>query len=86
MFHNYHEVNIKAVLAHHPVIQDEMQELLAKGTIESSPGGAGFYSNMFLILKCSGDWFLFSISGNLIATCTYLLFRMPTIKQMQQLI
>ena len=36
--------------AHHPIIQ-EVDELLAKGVIEPSSGGAGFYSSMFVVPK-----------------------------------
>ena len=39
--------------AHHPVIQKEEQELSAKGTIEPSAGGAGFYSSVFVVPKPS---------------------------------
>ena len=40
-----------AALAHHPIFQKEANEVLAKGTIESSSdtGGAGFYSNVFFV-------------------------------------
>ena len=40
--------------AHHPVIQKEVDELLAKGAIEPSSGGAGFYSNVFVVPKHTG--------------------------------
>ena len=40
--------------AHHPVIQKEVDELLAKGAIEPSSGGAGFYSNIFVVPKHTG--------------------------------
>ena len=41
--------------AHHPVIQKEVDELLAKGAIEPSSGGTGFYFSMFLVPKCTGS-------------------------------
>ena len=41
----------KAVVAYHPVIQRKVDELLAKGAIEPSSGGAGFYSSMFVVPK-----------------------------------
>ena len=41
-------------MAHHPVIQKEVDELLAKGVIEPSSGGAGFYFSMFVVPKCTG--------------------------------
>ena len=40
--------------AHHPVIQREVDELFAKGAIEPSSGGAGFYSSAFVVPKCMG--------------------------------
>ena len=45
---------IKAALAHHPIIQKEMDELLARGAIEPSTGGAGFYSDIFVVPKHTG--------------------------------
>ena len=42
---------IKAAVAHHPVIQKEVDELLTKGTIEPSTGGTGFYSSVLLVPK-----------------------------------
>ena len=33
-------------MAHHPIIQKEVDVLLANGTIEPLTGGAGFYSNV----------------------------------------
>ena len=41
-------------MVHHPVIQKEVQELLAMGAIERAIGGAGFYSNVPMIPKHSG--------------------------------
>ena len=43
--------NIKAALGNHAVIQKKGQELLAKGIVELSPGGVGFYSNVFVVPK-----------------------------------
>ena len=51
LFHDFQHFNVKAAAAHHPVIQKEVDELLAKGAIEPSLGGAGFYSSMFLLPK-----------------------------------
>ena len=45
-----------------------MQELLAKGPIEPSSIGAGFYSNVFEVPKHMGV-------SDLIAICMYLLLR-----------
>ena len=46
--------NIKVAAAHHPVVQKEVDELLAKGAIEPSSGGTGSYSSMFVVPKCTG--------------------------------
>ena len=54
LFHDFWHFNVKAVAAHHSVIQREVDELLAKGTIEPSSGGAGFYSSMFVVPKLMG--------------------------------
>ena len=50
LFHNFQQFNVKAAAVHHPIIQKEVDELLAKGVIEPS-SGAGFYSNMFVVPK-----------------------------------
>ena len=54
LFHNFWQLNVKVAAAHHPIIQKEADELLSKGVIELSSGGAGFYSNMFVVPKCTG--------------------------------
>ena len=56
LFHNFKWLNIKAAAAHHPIIQKEVDELLAKGAIEQSSGGSGFYSNVFVVLKHTGGF------------------------------
>ena len=38
-------------MAHHPIIQKEVDELLTIGVIEPSSGGAGFYSSIFWFLS-----------------------------------
>ena len=53
-FLDFWQFNVKAVATHHPVIQRQIDELLAKGVIEPSSGGAGFYSNVFVVPKCTG--------------------------------
>ena len=53
-FCDFQHFNDKAAAAHHPVIQKEVDELLAKGAIEPSSGGAGFYSSMFVVPKHTG--------------------------------
>ena len=54
LFCNFWQFNVKVAAAHHPIIQKEVDELLAKGVIEPSSGGAGFYSSMFVVPKCTG--------------------------------
>ena len=49
LFCNFWQFNVKVVTTHHPIIQKEVYELLAKGAIEPSSGGAGFYSSMFVV-------------------------------------
>ena len=46
--------NIKAATGHHPIIQEEVDELLAKGATEIYAAGAGFYSNVFVVPKPTG--------------------------------
>ena len=48
------QFNVKAATAHHPIIQKEVDELLVKGAIEPSSGGAGFYSSMFVVPENTG--------------------------------
>ena len=50
LFQNCKQFNIKAV-AHHPIIQKEVDELLAKRAKEPSSGGAACYSNVFVVPK-----------------------------------
>ena len=45
---------MKALAAHYPIIQKELDELLSKGAIEPSPGGAGFYSSVFVVPEHTG--------------------------------
>ena len=75
LFHTFQWFNIKAVLAHHHVIQKEVYELLAMRKLN--------YQLMVLVSIPMCLWFLsiwvvydlFSILSSLIATCTYLLLR-----------
>ena len=53
-FCDFQHINVKVAAAHHPVIQKEVDDLLAKGAIEPSLGGAGFYSSMFVVPKHTG--------------------------------
>ena len=62
LFGNFLQFNVKVAAAHHPIIQKEVDELLSKGVIESSSGGAGFYSSMFVIPKhIGGLWPIFNL-------------------------
>ena len=54
LFRNFRHFNVKVPAAHHPVIQKEVDELLAKGAIEPSSGGARFYSSVFVVPKHTG--------------------------------
>ena len=54
LFCDFWHLNVKAAAVHHPVIQKEVDDLLAKGAIEPSSGGAGFYSSMFVVPKYTG--------------------------------
>ena len=54
LFHNFRQFNVKAAAAHHPIIKKEVDELLVKGAIEPSSGGAGFYSSVFVVPKDTG--------------------------------
>ena len=54
LFCNFQQFNVKVTATHHPIIQKEVDELLAMGVIEPSSGGAGFYSNMFVVPKHTG--------------------------------
>ena len=46
--------NVRVAAAHHPVIQKEVDELLAKGAIEPSSGVAVFYSSVLWYLSILG--------------------------------
>ena len=77
---------MKVAAAHHPIIQKEMDELLSKGAVEPSSGGAGFYSSVFVVPKHTGG--LWPI-GNLKQFNHYLhipYFKMPTLRHVLQLI
>ena len=71
---------------YHPIIQKEVDELLAKGVIEPSSGGAGFYSSMFVVPKPTGG--LWPILNLKCFNCYMHVpsFKMPTIRHVLQLI
>ena len=86
LFHNFWQFNVKMATTHHPIIQKKVDELLAKGVIEPSYSGAGFYSSMFVVPKCTGG--LWPIL-NLKQFNHYMhvpSFKMPTIRHVWQLI
>ena len=74
LFCNFWQFNIKVATTHHPIIQKEVDELLAKGVIEPSSGGAVFYSSMFVVPKHTGGlWPILNLKHFVI--CMYLLLR-----------
>ena len=83
---NFWCFNVKVAAAHHPVIQKEVDELLANGAMEPSLGGAGFYSSMFIVPKHTGG--LQSILNLKHFNCYMHIpsFKMPTLKHVWQLI
>ena len=86
LFHNFQHFNVKVAAAHHPVIQKEVDELLAKGAIEPSPGGASFYSSVFVVPKHTGG--LHPIFNLKCFNCFMHIpsFKMPILKTVWQLI
>ena len=54
LFSNFWQFNVKVIVAHQPIIQKEVDELLAEGVIEPSSDGAGFYCSMFVVPKHTG--------------------------------
>ena len=78
--------NVNAAAAHHPVIQKEVDELLAKGAIEPSSGGAGFYSNMFVVPKLTGGLCPILNLKHFNHFMHIPSFKMPTLKNVWQLI
>ena len=86
LFYDFWHFNVKAAAVNYPVIQKEVDELLAKGAIEPSSGGAGFYSSVFVVPKHTGG--LCPIL-NLKCFNSYMhipSFKMPTLKNVWQLI
>ena len=86
LFCYYWKFNVKAAAAHLPIIQKAVDELLSKGAIKPSSGGAGFYSSMFVVSQCiSGVWPILNLNW----FNHYLhipSFKMPTIRHVWQLI
>ena len=78
--------NVKVAAAQHPVIQEEVDELLAKGAIEPSSSGTGFYSNMFVAPKHTGGLWLILNLKHFNCFMHIPSFKMPTLKHVWQLI
>ena len=75
LFCNYRQFNIKAALAHHPIIYREVDELLAKGTIDPSLVVLAFTLLYLLFLSTFVVYYPYSTLSSLIAICTYLFLR-----------
>ena len=86
LFPDFWHFNVKAAAAHHPVIQKEVDELLAKGAIEPSSGGAGFYSSMFVVPKDTGGFCPILNLKHFNHFMNIPSFKMPTLKNVWQLI
>ena len=86
LFCDFQHFNVKVVAAHHPVIQKEVDELLAKEATEASSSGAGFYSSVFVLSKHTGG--LCPILNLKHFNCFMHIpsFKMPTFKHIWQLI
>ena len=78
LFCNFQQFNVKAAADHHPIIQKGVDELLVKGAVEPSSGGAGFYSSIFVVPKCQLKQFNHYLH---IPS-----FKVPTIRHVWQLI
>ena len=85
LFCDFWQFSVKVAVAHHPIIQ-KVDELLAKGAIEPSCGGADFYSSVFVVPKHTGS--LQPILNLKHFNCYLHIpsFKMPTIRHVQQLI
>ena len=78
--------NIKAPLLHCPVMQKEVDEILAKDTIESSTGFIDFYSNLLVRARHTDDLHPIQIVSNSVVSCPHLPFKVLTIKKVHQCI
>ena len=73
-------------MAHDPIIQREVDELLAKSAIEPLMCVAGFYSNIFVVPKYTGIlWPILNLT-QFICFMHILSFKMPSIRQILHLI
>ena len=84
LFCNFWQFNVTVAVAYYPIIQKEVDELLSKGAVEPSFGGGGFYSNMFVVPKCTDG--LWPILNSMQFNCYLLIlyFKMPNIWQVWQ--
>ena len=85
LFCNFWQFNVKVGVADHPIIQKEVDELLAKGAIEPSSGGAGFYSSMFVVPECTGGLWPICSLKHFNHYMHIPSFKMPTIRHVRQL-
>ena len=85
-FHIFQQFDVKMAAVYYPIIQKEVDELLSKGAIEPSSGGAGFYSRMFVVPKHTGGlWPILNLKW--FNHCLHIpSLKMPTIRHVQQLI
>ena len=82
---NFWQFGVKEAAAHHPIIQEEVNELLSNGTIEPSSGCAGYYSSVFVVSKHTGGlWPILNLKQfNHYLHIPY--FKMPSITHIWQL-
>ena len=74
LFCNFKWFNIKAAAAHHPIIL-KVVRLLTKGAVEPLSGGAGFYSNVFVVPKhVGGLWPILNLKWLIIICICLLLY------------
>ena len=86
LFRNFWHFNVWVPAAHHPVIQKEVDELLAKVAIEPSSGGASFYSSVFVVPKHTWDLRPILNLKHFNHFMHIPSFKMPTLKTVWQLI
>ena len=86
LFCEFWHFNVKVPAAHHPVIQNEVSGLLAKGAIEPSSGGAGFYSSIFVVPKHTASLCPILNLKHFNHFMHIPSFKMPTLKNIWQLI
>ena len=85
LFHKLKSFNNKAPTSDHPVIQKEMDKLLAKGSIEPLLEALAFTQMFLQLLSILMAYAPYWILGNLI-TVYIPTFKMPTVRQVWQLI